>query len=257
MHYYEHNIADYRKDTMVLSLLEHGIYRQMLDTYYLDEQPLTLDDAKLMRSHCIRSADEMQAFKNVLQDYFVRTDDGYIHTRCDKVITAYHGKSSKARDSANARWAKGSSERNANALPTQSEGNANHKPLTINHKPITKESKRATRLAPDWLPSDEDVLYCQTHRPELDHKNVAENFRDYWIAKSGAQAAKMDWPATWRSWVRKETAPRQANKPYVTAADKTKAFADRLTGNHRNDNDNRTIDITPTDPCILGGAIIR
>jgi len=70
MHYYQHNIADYRKDTSHLNLMEHGIYRQLLDSYYLDEIPLCVDLAKLMRSHSVRTADEEQALKNVLTDFF-------------------------------------------------------------------------------------------------------------------------------------------------------------------------------------------
>lgn len=34
---------------------------------------------------------------------------------------------------------------------------------------------------------------------------IAENFRDYWIAKSGKDAVKRDWKATWRMWVRRES----------------------------------------------------
>ena len=136
MHFYPHNIGDYRKDTSHLTLLEHGIYRQLLDSYYLDEQPLSNDLAKLMRSHSVRNADEQQSLQNVLTDFFELTEEGYIHKRCDEVIAAYHGKSESARQSANARWARNQSERNANALQTQSEGNANHKPITNNHKPI-------------------------------------------------------------------------------------------------------------------------
>jgi len=139
MHFYPHNIGDYRKDTSHLTLLEHGIYRQLLDSYYLDEVPLSNDLAKLMRSHSVRNADEQQSLQNVLTDFFELTEAGYIHKRCDEVIGAYHGKSEKARQSANARWQAGhgrASERNANALQTQSEGNANHKPITNNHKPI-------------------------------------------------------------------------------------------------------------------------
>jgi uncharacterized protein YdaU (DUF1376 family) len=137
MHYYQHNIADYRKDTSHLSLMEHGIYRQLLDSYYLDEIPLCADLAKLMRSHSVRTADEEQALKNVLADFFELTKKGYIHKRCDETIAQYHGKSDKARASAMARWASKHKGDDANALPTQSEGNANHKPITNNHKPIT------------------------------------------------------------------------------------------------------------------------
>ena len=136
MHYYQHNIGDYRKDTSHLTLLEHGIYRQLLDSYYLDETPLTNDLAKLMRSHSIRNANEQQSLQNVLTDFFELTEEGYIHKRCDEVIGSYHGKSEKARQSANVRWSGKQCVGNANALPTQSEGNANHKPITNNHKPI-------------------------------------------------------------------------------------------------------------------------
>ena len=136
MHYYQHNIADYRKDTSHLTFVEHGIYRQLLDSYYLDELPLTSDLNKLMRSHSVRTADEQRSLKNVLADFFELTEKGYVHKRCDEVIAEYHGKSEKARASAMVRWHKKNKGSNANALQTQSEGNANHKPLTINHKPI-------------------------------------------------------------------------------------------------------------------------
>jgi len=137
MHYYQHNIGDYRKDTSHLTLLEHGIYRQLLDSYYLDEMPLSNDIAKLMRSHSVRNADEQQALQNVLTDFFELTENGYIHKRCEDGIDKFHGKSASARASAMARWTNKHIANNANAIPTQCEGNANHKPITNNHKPIT------------------------------------------------------------------------------------------------------------------------
>lgn len=144
MHYYEQNIGDYRKDTGHLTLLEHGIYRQLLDTYYLSEKPLPLDHAKLMRSHCVRTAEEVQALENVLADFFIRTDDGYSHKRCDEVIQSFKAKSEKASNSAKARWNKTepqspvNSECNANAMRPHSDSNANHKPITINQEPSLK-----------------------------------------------------------------------------------------------------------------------
>jgi uncharacterized protein YdaU (DUF1376 family) len=146
MHAYYHHIGDYRKDTAHLSLVEHGIYRQLLDTYYLDERPLTLDHAKLMRSHSVRSADEVRAFENVLQDFFVRTEEGYVHKRCESEIAQFKAKSDSASRSAKARWAKQRSGGNANAMRTHSEGNANQQPETTDSYPSDKKKQRVPRF---------------------------------------------------------------------------------------------------------------
>jgi uncharacterized protein YdaU (DUF1376 family) len=203
VHYYEHNVGDYRKDTAHLSLLEHGIYRQLLDTYYLDEHPLTLDHAKLMRSHSVRNADEMRALENVLADFFDRTENGYVHKRCEVVINAYKAKSASAKKSAEARWAKERCDSNADGMRSHSDGNANHKPITNNHKPV-KAVERASRLSKDWTPDPTEIEFCRTERPDLDVCSVVEQFRDYWVAKAGKDGAKLDWPATWRNWVRRQ-----------------------------------------------------
>lgn len=131
MHYFQHNIADYRKDTAHLTLLEHGVYRQLLDQYYLNEKPLPLDQDKLMRLLCARSEGEIRAVLSVLGDFFEKTELGYIHKRCMAEIEAFQSKQVKAVAAANKRW------NNADAMPTHSEPNANHKPITINHKPLT------------------------------------------------------------------------------------------------------------------------
>jgi Protein of unknown function (DUF1376) len=48
MYYYQHHIGDYRKDTSHLSLIEHGIYRQLLDLYYITEKPLDKKSIRLI-----------------------------------------------------------------------------------------------------------------------------------------------------------------------------------------------------------------
>ncbi|MEI2296727.1 hypothetical protein [Ensifer sp. MJa1] len=40
-----------------------------------------------------------------------------------------------------------------------------------------------------------------------------DKFRDYWIAKSGRNATKLDWAATWRNWMRNAEKPRRAARP--------------------------------------------
>lgn len=68
--------------------------------------------------------------------------------------------------------------------------------------------KRGTRLPPDWSLSPEDRDYCVKTRPELNPDVVLLNFRDHWIAKPGKDGLKLNWSATWQTWVRKEFAPR-------------------------------------------------
>jgi hypothetical protein len=69
--------------------------------------------------------------------------------------------------------------------------------IEVGHAP-----RKARRLPPDWQPSPEDAGYAD--QIGLDARRVSENFRDYWHAKSGASATKMDWSATWRTWCRRE-----------------------------------------------------
>lgn len=67
---------------------------------------------------------------------------------------------------------------------------------------ISKTS--ATRLSENWEPSAQDIAFCVSTRPDLNINDVADEFRDYWIAAPGAKGKKEDWPATWRNWVRKQ-----------------------------------------------------
>lgn len=131
MHYYKFNIGDYRRDTAHLSHLEHGIYRALIDSYMLDEKPLSADIKEIERKHMIRTSNEKKALRNVLSDFFIFENEGFFNARCDEVISSYNEKSLKASKSAKVRW-----EKDANALRTDSEQDANHKPLTINHKPL-------------------------------------------------------------------------------------------------------------------------
>ena len=136
MHYYCHHIGDYRKDTTHLSFLEHGIYRHLLDSYYLNEIPLHGDLDKLMRAHSIRNADEKQALCNVLADFFLLTKKGYIHARCDAEIEAFHAKSEQARKAAIARWANRHNGSDAAAMQPHISSNAGGMPTNI-QEPIT------------------------------------------------------------------------------------------------------------------------
>jgi hypothetical protein len=67
-----------------------------------------------------------------------------------------------------------------------------------------KKSTRGSRLSADWVLPKEWADWAKQERPDLDLRSVGEQFRDYWSAKAGSGATKLDWQATWRNWVRNQ-----------------------------------------------------
>jgi uncharacterized protein YdaU (DUF1376 family) len=163
MHYYQKNIGDYRSATAHLTLLEHGVYNWLLDTYYSSEQPLPLDERVLFRLTLARSDEEKQAVRDVLGEFFAQTDAGWIQTRCDVEIEKFRDKSDKARASINKRWNKPANdvpkkyERNTEDEKNLYERNTNQEPLTNNHKPITINHTPTTSQDSESLAVGEEI----------------------------------------------------------------------------------------------------
>lgn len=142
MHYYQHNISDYRADTGHLTLLEHGCYHQLLDQYYLNEEPLPLDIDKIFRLLTARTQDEKDAIKNVLKDFFVETEAGFIQRRADDEIKFYHDRvdlaakagRASAEKRANSNGRSTGVQRMFNQLITN-----NQEPITNNHIDISSD----------------------------------------------------------------------------------------------------------------------
>ena len=205
MHYYQFNIGDYQSHTAHLSEMEDLAYRRLLDWYYLHECPIPLDSNEIARQIRMRSHSDSIAI--VLQEYFERTTDGWVHHRADKEIEKTGDKSQKASASAKARWNKA---KDANALPAQSDSNATHNTLHITQNTKEKkENKRGSRLAQDFVLSKDWIEFCVSQRPELNAQQTFDQFKDYWIAQAGQKGVKLDWFATWRNWVRSTHAPKR------------------------------------------------
>lgn len=69
---------------------------------------------------------------------------------------------------------------------------------------------RGTRLPADWKPSEADLQWAKDSRPEINPATEADRFADYWHGVAGAKGIKLDWPATWRNWIRRADAPRES-----------------------------------------------
>jgi uncharacterized protein YdaU (DUF1376 family) len=218
MNYYSHHIGDFDRATRHLTRIERSVYLDLMFTYYDTEQPLTSDIAALCRKIVARSEEEKSAVLAVLDEFFTSTPSGWYHARCEQELDAYRKsnsqKSAAGKASAAARAARLQELMNGDSTTVATpvdERSTNHKPITNNQEPVTKTQKSkasasGTRLPTDWHPTDADIEYCKTERPDLRPSLVATNFYDYWIAKPGAAGRKLDWSATWRTWVRKESA---------------------------------------------------
>jgi uncharacterized protein YdaU (DUF1376 family) len=216
LNFYTHHIGDYLKDTSHLSALEDGIYRRMLDLYYVSEKPLPLNIEGLCRLVRAKTREEKKAVDTVLEEFFVRCDVGWRQSRADRELLKAQEKSGKAKASANKRW---HCDGNANAMRTHSEGNApiTHNPLPITHNPEKRQQQRSrgSRLPLDWKPSELMNAWATKERPDLDITLTIEKFRDHWQAAAGSKGVKQDWEATFRNWVRSERSdPKKVTHDY-------------------------------------------
>ena len=121
MNYYPFHLGDYAAHTGHLEPMEDLAYRRLLDVYYMREGALPADiqvTAKLVR---LRSC--AADVESVLNEFFVLTEDGWRHQRCEREIEKMQDKQAKARASAqasvNSRRAK--AERTLDESPTDVE----------------------------------------------------------------------------------------------------------------------------------------
>lgn len=103
------------------------------------------------------------------------------------------------------------SERSERAVIPYKEPSSNE-PSALN--PGASRTARATRIPDDFYPTPEMQEWFRQQgfvdlvaNPRMEH----EKFCDYWGAKAGADARKVDWVKTWRNWMR-EAAERNRRR---------------------------------------------
>ena len=202
-------IADYRADSAHLNAAEHGAYLNLI-MHYWTTGGLPDDDRQLARIACM-TARQWGRARPTIQAFF---HDGWEHgrikrelKRLQKVSLQYQKKASHA---ARKRWnikdgaMLGAFPKHASSMGTTTtveEANASSTPKEAKSASLGAR-KRATRLSAEWWPSLENVNYAIGKGLNQQRINVeAEKFRNYWIAKSGTGATKLDWDATWQNWI--------------------------------------------------------
>jgi uncharacterized protein YdaU (DUF1376 family) len=98
VNYYPFHLGDYAAHTGHLEPMEDLAYRRLVDVYYMREGPLPADiqaTAKLVRMRSC--ADDVES---VLREFFVLTDAGWSHKRCNEEIEKMQSKQAQAREAA-------------------------------------------------------------------------------------------------------------------------------------------------------------
>ena len=90
------------------------------------------------------------------------------------------------------------------------------RPVPSSTKKKDPSASRGSRLDPSWLPSKEDVAKIRSECPSIDPQREHVEFVDYWIGVPGAKGVKLDWPATWRNWMRRKQRDSQGAKQTPT-----------------------------------------
>ena len=73
--------------------------------------------------------------------------------------------------------------------------------------------KRGTRLPPDFTVDPGMVAWAREHAPDVNGRTATAAFIDYWSGKTGKDATKLDWVATWRNWMRTEQSKAERYRP--------------------------------------------
>lgn len=222
MNFYKHHLGDYAAATSHLSWDEDCAYRRLIDQYYKREAPIPVDIKEACRLVRASTPSQRRAVEQVLREFFEPQADGWHQKRCDLELAAANAQAETNRRIAEEREARrrariehessngGANESSTNRSPaTSGEREPSQTPDSTSQTPDSRNTgeapqRRATRLPAEWALTPELLDFCRQERPDLDPAKTADRFRDYWTAKAGKDGAKLDWPATWRNWVRAE-----------------------------------------------------
>ena len=75
------------------------------------------------------------------------------------------------------------------------------RPIKEEAKASSAPSKRGSRIAEDFEVTQPMREWAKEKAPNADLGLETEKFINFWISKSGKDATKLDWVATWRNWI--------------------------------------------------------
>ncbi len=105
------------------------------------------------------------------------------------------------------------------------------------------------------------VAWFRQHCPHVDGKGETEAFIDYWHGKPGREGCKLDWPGTWRNWMRtaeKQAGPRvRAGRPSVPVSTTDQRVAQAQALKERRRQREQDDEQEPLPPNTVPGEVVR
>lgn len=231
-------IGDYLADTAHLTTDQHGAYLLLLMAYWRNGGPLRDDDAEFA-AITRQSASNWKKMRPTLQRFFSVVDRVWISARCEKELAeASRRKQEQKARTEKARAAKQAVARKyvtevvtgsvtgvvtsavtGSTSPSPSPSPSNYQvrkeqedapqavppdgdpdiPAILDRRP---KAVRGTRLPDDWEP--DRALFDFAAERGMTEAEAAESlgrFKNYWLAKTGAQATKLRWDLTAKNWI--------------------------------------------------------
>jgi uncharacterized protein YdaU (DUF1376 family) len=114
VNFYKHHLGDYDSATSHLTWDEDMAYTRLMRVYYRDEKPLPVNLPKVCRLVRAQTRVQKAAVAMVLDEFFVKADDGWRNKRCDQEIeqaaqqAAVNRRIAEEREAKRARSANGS-----------------------------------------------------------------------------------------------------------------------------------------------------
>lgn len=96
------------------------------------------------------------------------------------------------------------------------------------------KAKQGARLPDDFKVTRAMADWARAECPHVDGRREAEKFENYWRAKAGAAATKVDWLRTWKNWfIREEEKWQNRHAPKESTTTQRVAQARQLADEYR------------------------
>ena len=146
MHYYQHHIGDFIRDTSCLSDEQCMAYMRLIWLYYESEQPLPNNP----RSLAFRIGASEEVVSLILAAFFKLEDGAWRHTRCDSEIAEYKAICNRNKTNGKAGGRPKKTQSVSDGLPVETDTEPHRNP---NQYPVTSNQEDQKHLSP---PSADD-----------------------------------------------------------------------------------------------------